>query len=127
MMDFTYFSIEGQIYPSSCVASWMGFNNEFEAGTKARVMILPKDAFGNNVSKNNEDPRLHNFTVSAVYANGSIANMPDITHLGWNDFGYIILEFIVVKAGDLLLYVGDGNQTLNGSPLPLKVNPGGVS
>ncbi|KAM1923418.1 hypothetical protein ACFX15_021336 [Malus domestica] len=114
----------GQIYPSSCVASWMGFNNEFEAGTKARVMILPKDAFGNNVSKNSEDPRLHNFTVSAVYANGSIANMPDITHLGWNDFGYIILEFIVVKAGDLSLYVGDGNQTLNGSPLPLKVNPG---
>lgn len=117
------------MYPSGCVVSWMGSGYEFEAGTKARVLILPKDAFGNNIniSESSEDPKLHNFTVSAFYTNESIASLPEITHLGWNEIGYIIVEFLVVKAGDLFLYVGGGNETLNGSPLPFKVNPGGVS
>ncbi|PQQ00224.1 hypothetical protein Pyn_26568 [Prunus yedoensis var. nudiflora] len=116
----------GKMYPSGCVVSWMGLGHEFEAGTKARVLILPKDAFGNNIniSESSEDPKLHNFTVSAFYANESIASVPEITHLVWNEFGYIIVEFLVVKAGDLFLYVGGGNETLNGSPLPFKVNPG---
>ncbi|ONI28226.1 hypothetical protein PRUPE_1G132400 [Prunus persica] len=116
----------GKMYPSGCVVSWMGSGHEFEAGTIARVLILPKDAFGNNIniSESSEDPKLHNFTVSAFYANESIASLPEITHLGWNEIGCIIVEFLVVKAGDLFLYVGGGNETLNGSPLPFKVNPG---
>lgn len=118
--------IEGKIYPSVCVASWLGFVHEFEAGAEARVQILPKDAFGNKINETTEDLRVHNFTVSVFHANDSIASVPNITHFGWNQFGYIITEFTVVKAGDLLLHVEGGNQSLNGSPLPFKVNPGGV-
>ena len=121
------FFIEGNIYPSVCVASWLGFVHEFEAGGQARVQILPKDAFGNKINETTEDLRVHNFTVSVFHANDSIASVPNISHFGWNHFCYIIMEFTVVEAGDLLLYVEGGNQSLNGSPLPFKVNPGGVS
>ncbi|XP_024922274.2 protein GAMETE EXPRESSED 2 isoform X2 [Ziziphus jujuba] len=120
-----HFQVEpGKIYPSVCVASWMGYVNEFEAGSKARLLVLPKDAFGNNITNTSEDPSLHNFTVSAFYTNGSIASVPNISYVGWNEYGYIILEFVVVIAGNQFLNVHGGNQTLNGSPLPFKVNPG---
>ncbi|XP_062175751.1 protein GAMETE EXPRESSED 2-like isoform X3 [Alnus glutinosa] len=120
-----HFQVEpGQMYPSVCVASWMNLMNEFDAGTKAAVLILPRDAFGNNISSTTEEPNVHNFTVSAFYANGSIAVVPNITFMGWNEFGYIIIEFITVQAGDLSLHVEGDNETLNGSPLPFKVNPG---
>ncbi|XP_004298140.1 PREDICTED: protein GAMETE EXPRESSED 2-like [Fragaria vesca subsp. vesca] len=114
----------GNIYPSVCVASWLGFVHEFEAGGQARVQILPKDAFGNKINETTEDLRVHNFTVSVFHANDSIASVPNISHFGWNQFGYIIMKFTVVEAGDLLLHVEGGNQSLNGSPLPFKVNPG---
>ncbi|KAJ0035291.1 hypothetical protein Pint_24479 [Pistacia integerrima] len=114
----------GQMYPSVCVASWMGGVNEFEAGTKATLLILPKDAFGNNVSSTSNDSSSFNFTVSVFYANGSFIGMPNVTNMGWNEIGHIIIEFIVSTAGDLSLSVEGGKQTLNGSPLPFKVNPG---
>lgn len=103
----------------------MGLINEFEAGNKARIMILPKDAFGNNVTSTSEELSSFNFTVSALYAYGS-ALTPNITNMGLNEVGYIIIEFILMKAGNFSLHVEAGNQTLNGSPLPFKVNPGDV-
>ncbi|KAF2300171.1 hypothetical protein GH714_010338 [Hevea brasiliensis] len=102
----------------------MGFLNEFEAGERATVFIAPRDAFGNNVSSTREELHPYNFTLCALYANGSLANVLNITHIGWNELGFINIEFIVAKAGNLLLHVKGGNQTLNGCPLPLKVNPG---
>ncbi|KAL5539922.1 hypothetical protein UlMin_043061 [Ulmus minor] len=114
----------GRIYPSVCVASWMDYNTEFEAGTRAGIRILPKDAYGNIFNSTSEDPSKYNFTLSALYENGSVASMPNITHTAWNGFGYIIIEFIVVEAGNLFLLVQGGNQTLIGSPLPIKVTPG---
>lgn len=98
--------------------------NEFDAGIKATVLILPKDAFGNNISSFSEELNLHNFTGSSLYVNGSIASVPNITFMGWNELGYILIEFIVVQAGDLSLRVVCDNETLNGSPLPFNVNPG---
>lgn len=89
-------------------------------------MIVPRDAFGNNVTSTGQELRPFNFTVSELYENGSIVNVPDITHIGWNEFGQIILEFIATKSGNLLLHVEGGNQTLNGCPLMYKVNPGDV-
>ncbi|XP_035539141.1 protein GAMETE EXPRESSED 2 isoform X2 [Juglans regia] len=120
-----HFQVEpGQLYPSACVASWMNLMNEFEAGTRAIILILLKDAFGNNISSTGEDPSLYNFTVSSLYVNGSVASVPNISFMGSNELGYIIIEFIVVQAGDLLLRVEGDNETLRGSPLPFKVNPG---
>ena len=116
--------VEGGIYPSVCLASWMGCINEFEAGARARVQILAKDAFGNNVTSTGEDPNSHNFNVSALYANGSIADSLNITHIGWDGFCYISIEFIVVKAGNFFLLVQGGNKTVSGTPLSFKVNPG---
>ncbi|KAJ9189231.1 hypothetical protein P3X46_000548, partial [Hevea brasiliensis] len=117
-------TVPGKIYPSVCIASWMGFLNEFEAGERATVFIAPRDAFGNNVSSTREELHPYNFTLCALYANGSLANVLNITHIGWNELGFINIEFIVAKAGNLLLHVKGGNQTLNGCPLALKVNPG---
>ncbi|KAJ6908539.1 hypothetical protein NC651_018821 [Populus alba x Populus x berolinensis] len=116
----------GKIYASACIASWRDLENEFEAGAKATVLIVPRDAFGNNVTSTGQELRPFNFTVSELYENGSIANVPDITHIGWNECGQIILEFIATKSGNLLLHVEGGNQTLNGCPLLYKVNPGPV-
>ncbi|XP_044498159.1 protein GAMETE EXPRESSED 2-like isoform X2 [Mangifera indica] len=116
----------GQMHPSVSVVSWMGGVNEFEAGTKATLLILPKDAFGNNVSSTSKEPSSFNFIVSVCQANGSFINMPNVTNVGWNEAGYIVLEFIASIAGDLSLRMEGGNQTLNGSPLPFKVNPGAL-
>ncbi|KAL1181593.1 hypothetical protein V6Z11_A02G060200, partial [Gossypium hirsutum] len=120
-----HFTVEsGPIYPSASVASWLGFLNEFEAGSKAPVLILPKDAFGNNVTSIDEELSSYNISVTALHENGSIACLLNITSTAWNEFGYIIVEFIAVKAGKFLLNIQGANQTLNGSPLPFKVNPG---
>ncbi|GAV64153.1 Filamin domain-containing protein [Cephalotus follicularis] len=119
-----YNVIPGRMFTSVCVASWMGLINEFEAGTKATLLILPKDAFGNNISLAGGEPTSYNFTVSALYENGSVANMPNITYIGWKNFGYIVMEFVVEKAGKLLLIVEGENQTLIGSPLLFEVTPG---
>lgn len=112
------------MYPSASVASWLGFLNEFEAGSKAPVLILPKDAFGNNVTSTDKELSSYNLSVTALHENGSIACLLNITSTAWNEFGYIIVEFIAVKAGKFLLNIQGANQTLNGSPLPFKVNPG---
>ncbi|KAJ4826072.1 hypothetical protein Tsubulata_041704 [Turnera subulata] len=92
----------------------------FEAGAKASVVIAPRDAFGNNVSPTGEELNTYNFTVVALYENGSIASVPNTTQPRWDEFGNIVIEVFVAKAGNLLLQVEGGNQTLNGSPLPLK-------
>ncbi|XP_038723252.1 protein GAMETE EXPRESSED 2 isoform X1 [Tripterygium wilfordii] len=114
----------GPIYPSVCVASWMGLANEFEVGAKATILILPKDAFGNNALPTGEELNSYNFMLRAHYLNGSIASVPNITYVGWNEVGNILIDFIMVKSGDLLMHVQGGNQSLNGSPLTFKVNPG---
>ncbi|XP_057957884.1 protein GAMETE EXPRESSED 2 [Malania oleifera] len=117
-------ALPGQMYPSASVASWKGLVNEFIAGAKATVLILPKDAFGNNISTNSKEPNSSIFEVSAFYGNGSSANMLNVTFLGWNKFGYVSIELKMFTTGTFLLHVVGGNQTLNGSPLPFKVNPG---
>ncbi|KAJ8770463.1 hypothetical protein K2173_017954 [Erythroxylum novogranatense] len=116
--------IPGRIHPSVCIAYWLGLMNQFEAGDKATVVIAPRDAFGNNVSSSWEDLNPYNFTVSAVFANGSFADAPNVTHMGWNELGNIVIEFIAAKAGTLLLSVNGGNHSLNGSPLPFIVYAG---
>lgn len=122
----SYYTIVGNMYPSACVASWKGLKNEFEAGGKATIMILLKDAFGNKISKSTEVSYLPDFNLSVLYENGSIASALNISNMGWNEFDYMIFEFIVTKAGNFSLCVEGGNQTMNGSPLSLKVNPGCV-
>lgn len=114
------------MYPSVCVASWKGMKYEFEAGSKATIMVLLKDSFGNSISKTTEVSYLPDFKLSMLNKNGSIASEPGISNMGWNEFDYIVIEFIVTKAGNFSLRIEGGNQTLNGSPLPLKVNPGCV-
>ncbi|XP_042475606.1 protein GAMETE EXPRESSED 2 [Macadamia integrifolia] len=116
--------LAGRMYPSVSVASWGNLVNEFAAGMRATVLILPKDAFGNNISSASEEPGSYTFTLSAFYENGSLASVLNITYMGWNEFGYVGVEFIAVTSGSFLLDVAVGNQTLSGSPLPFKVNPG---
>lgn len=118
--------IIGPFFPSVSVASWMGLAHEFVAGAKATLLILPKDAFGNNISSTSREPDYYNFTVFASYLNGSIASVPNITYMGWNEFGYVSIEFIATKSGSLLLNVAGGNKTLTGSPLTFNVNPGNL-
>ncbi|MCL7043189.1 hypothetical protein MKW94_012348 [Papaver nudicaule] len=116
----------GRMHPSVSVASWRGLVNEFVAGTKASVLILPKDAFGNNISSTTEEPNSYRFIVSAFYDNGTFLSFLNVTYLGWNGFGYVSIEFIASTTGNLLLHIEGENQTLNGCPLPFKVKPGSV-
>ncbi|CAI8590125.1 unnamed protein product [Vicia faba] len=120
-----HFQVEpGNMYPSVCIASWKGMKYEFEAGSKATIMVLLKDAFGNGISKTTQVSYMPDFKLHVLSKNGSVANEPDISNMAWNEFDYIVIEFVVTKAGNFSLHVEGGNQTLNGSPLPLKVNPG---
>jgi hypothetical protein len=117
---------EGNMYPSVCVASWKGMKYEFEAGSKATIMVLLKDAFGNGISETTQVSYMPDFKLSMLSENGSVASEPDISNMGWNEFDYIVFEFVATKSGNFSMHIEGGNQTLNGSPLPLKVNPGFV-
>ncbi|KAG4957145.1 hypothetical protein JHK85_043525 [Glycine max] len=122
-----HFQVEpGNMYPSLCVASWKGVRHEFEAGSKATIMVLLKDAFGNSISQTAEVSYLPDFKLYVLHENGSVASAPDISNIGWNEFDYVVIEFVVTIAGKFSLSLEGGNQTLNGSPLPLKVNPGTI-
>ncbi|ESQ32377.1 hypothetical protein EUTSA_v10005444mg, partial [Eutrema salsugineum] len=114
----------GLMYPSVCVVSWMGLANVFEAGMNASILILPKDAFGNNISFSGKETELQGFSLSLLYENGSIAGDLNITHTRWIESGYISIEFVLVTSGKFLLLVERESQTLNGVPLPLEVNSG---
>lgn len=119
---------EGKIYPSASVVSWRNGVSEFAAGMKASLMILPRDAFGNNISSESESDQglnSYNFTFSISTFNGSVATILNFTNKGWGDIsGYLVAEFIVATAGTLLLNIKGDNQTLSGSPLIFIVNPG---
>ncbi|KAL3505706.1 hypothetical protein ACH5RR_031088 [Cinchona calisaya] len=114
----------GKMYPAAGIVSWMDGVSEFVAGSKAKVLILPKDAFGNNVSSGTEGSDSYNFSLLATSLNGSVVGVVMIPEKGGNQLDYVGIEFVVATSGDLLLHVQVDNQTLNGSPLPLKVNPG---
>lgn len=112
------------MYPSVCVVSWMGLTNVFEAGMNASILILPNDAFGNNISFSGKEMEFQGFSLSLLNENGSIAGMLNITHIRWIESGYISIEFFLVTSGKFLLLVEKDSQTLNGGPLPLEVNSG---
>ncbi|XP_073117984.1 protein GAMETE EXPRESSED 2 isoform X2 [Elaeis guineensis] len=120
-----HFSVTaGHTYPSACMASWGNLSNEFVAGTKAYLFVLLKDAFGNSISSGNDGPSKDYFVLSASYENGSTVNVLDVRYNGWNDVGYVGLEFVPTIAGSFLLHVYADNRTLSGSPLPFMVKPG---
>ncbi|KAL2229739.1 UNVERIFIED_CONTAM: Protein GAMETE EXPRESSED 2 [Sesamum indicum] len=114
----------GRMYPAAGILSWLDGLDEFIAGTEAELLILPKDAFGNNVSSASEGQIPYNFTLFASTLNGLPTNILNITQKGWNQQGYICIGFVAATAGRLLLHVQVENQTLNDPPLPFKVNPG---
>ncbi|KAJ0232276.1 Protein GAMETE EXPRESSED 2 [Hirschfeldia incana] len=120
-----HFEVEpGSMHPSVCVVSWMGLNNVFEAGMNASILILPMDAFGNNLSFSGKETELQGFSLSLLDENGSFATIFNTTHIRWMESGYISIEFVLVTAGKFSLLVEKESQTLNGVPLPLEVNSG---
>nr|XP_027120821.1 protein GAMETE EXPRESSED 2-like [Coffea arabica] len=114
----------GKMYLAAGIVLWMDGANEFVAGTKATILILPKDAFGNNVSSISKGSESYSFWLSATSLDGSAADVLNITDKGWNQLGYLSIEFVVASSGNLLLHVREKNQTLTGSPLPFKVKTG---
>ncbi|KAK9136848.1 hypothetical protein Sjap_007442 [Stephania japonica] len=116
--------LPGRMYPSASTVSWRDLVHEFVAGERAAILILPKDAFGNNISMASAEPNSYKFTVSLLYENGSIGSLPSLSYMGWTGFGYVGIEFIAAMAGNFLLRIEGQNQSLNGSPLPFQVKPG---
>ena len=112
------------MHPAASIVSWMDYVNEFEAGTRALVLILPNDAFGNSIPSTNAELNSDIFDVSESFINSTAANVLTVACLGFNNHGYLRIEFIASSAGDLLLHVKRHNQTLRGSPLPFTVHPG---
>lgn len=114
----------GPMYPSVSFVSWMGLVHEFDAGAKAALLVLLKDAFGNNITSSNKMLDLYNFTIPTFHGNGSLAVMQNISTVNWNEFGYIVIEFMAAMAGNFSLQVLIRGQNIDGSPLPYRVNPG---
>lgn len=102
----------------------MGLTNVFEAGMNASILILPKDAFGNNLSFSGKEMDLQGFSLSLLNENGSSASVLNITHIRWIESGYISIEFVLVTSGKFLLLAERETQTLDGVTLPLQVNSG---
>lgn len=80
-----------------CVVSWMGLNNVFEAGMNASILIVPIDAFGNNISFSGKEMELHGFSLSLHNENGSFATILNTTHIRWNESGYVSIEFVSLE------------------------------
>ncbi|KAL1548471.1 protein GAMETE EXPRESSED 2 [Salvia divinorum] len=114
----------GKMYPAAGILSWGDGADEFVAGLRAQVFILPRDAFGNKVTSTSEGSGLYTFSLSATTLDGIPATLLDTSFKGWNQQQQLCLEFIAVTAGSLLLHVEIENQTLHGSPLPFTVHPG---
>ncbi|XP_057772111.1 protein GAMETE EXPRESSED 2 isoform X2 [Salvia miltiorrhiza] len=114
----------GKMYPAAGMLWWGDEADEFTAGTRAQVLILPKDAFGNDVSSSSEGSRDYTFSLSATTSDGIPATLLNASLQGWNQQQHLCLEFTAATAGTLLLQVQIENQTLHESPLPFMVNPG---
>ena len=71
--------------------------SEFTVGSIARIFIVPRDAFGNNVTSIGEDLTPHNFTISVVYGKGSLDNVPNITSISWNQSDSSLSSFLLKK------------------------------
>ncbi|CAO2817709.1 unnamed protein product [Amaranthus hypochondriacus] len=121
-----FFVNPGPMHPAASIVSWMDYVNEFEAGTRVMVLILPNDAFGNSIPSTNAELNSDIFDVSESFINSTAANVLAVACLGFNNHGYLRIEFIASSVGDLLLHVKRHNQTLRGSPLPFTVHPGPV-
>lgn len=113
------------MYPAAGILSSGDGADEFVAGTRAEVFILPRDAFGNEVTSTSEGSRLYTFSLSATTSGGIPATLLNTSFKGWNQQQHLCLEFVAVTAGSLLLHVEIENQTLHGLPLPFIVHPGG--
>lgn len=120
----TYHVTPAPIYEPAGIVSWMGQVQDCVAGSKLTLLILPTDAFGNNVTVESEGQNIYNFDVFATHLNGSSVTLLDVSNKGWNEFGYVSVEFVVVTAGHLLVHVKHKSVSLNGSPLRLTVQPG---
>ncbi|CAI9089753.1 OLC1v1024385C1 [Oldenlandia corymbosa var. corymbosa] len=118
--------IPGKMYPGAGIVSWMGGVNEFVAGDIATILILPRDAFGNNISSEAEKTNFDDFSVSSTTLNGSVVSTLNIKDKGWTNFGYLRFEFVVATSGNLLLQVQVQNQSLIGVPMPFRVIPGAL-
>ncbi|XP_052620731.1 protein GAMETE EXPRESSED 2 isoform X1 [Lactuca sativa] len=111
------------IYKPAGTVSWRGEGNHFVAGTTAKIMVLPKDAFGNNATRKSEGSNVI-FDIYATTEEGEDATVLDVSQNGWNTFGGLSTNFIAATSGNLLLHVKDKNQHLIGSPLTFMVDPG---
>ncbi|KAK7400936.1 hypothetical protein VNO78_12245 [Psophocarpus tetragonolobus] len=76
--DSLHFQVEpGNMYPSVCVASWKGVRHEYEAGSKAAIIVLLKDAFGNSISNTIQVsylPDFNKFIVSLSIINNKLCH-----------------------------------------------------
>ncbi|GJY30420.1 protein gamete expressed 2 isoform X1 [Tanacetum coccineum] len=122
-----YFATPGEIYELGGIVSWMGPMDNFIAGMTATVLILPKDAFSNNVTSESEGQKdFYDFEFSANFDDGSYVDPGKANYKGWNKFGYLAYEFVIVTSGTHLLHVKHKNKSLIGSPLRLEVRPGAL-
>ncbi|KAJ4761187.1 Protein GAMETE EXPRESSED 2 [Rhynchospora pubera] len=113
----------GQIYPSGCIASWVGDSTAL-AGTKASILILPTDGFGNKLATGTLELTNQYFDLSISYENGSSVVLEDLIYQGWNEEGCIRLDFMLTVSGSFLVHVLGDKMKLRNSPLPLVIKPG---
>ncbi|GJM98755.1 hypothetical protein PR202_ga15792 [Eleusine coracana subsp. coracana] len=111
------------VHPAASPVSWM-FEDWHEAGAKAYVAVVPRDAFGNAVPRGTDVPVDGYFGVSGSYVNGSAVEFLDFHFNGWTDNGCLSFDFGQTLAGEFLVHVLGNNTELRGSPLLLTVKPG---
>ena len=82
----------------------------------------------NTVTSESEGQKdFYDFQFSANFDDGSYVDPGKANYKGWNEFGYLSYEFVIVTSGIHLLHVKHKNKSLIGSPLRLEVGPGDLS
>ncbi|KAK3133375.1 hypothetical protein QOZ80_6AG0535730 [Eleusine coracana subsp. coracana] len=112
------------LHPAASPVSWMFVEDSHEAGAKAYVAVVPRDAFGNAIPPGTDVPIDGYFGVSGSYVNGSSVEFLDFHFNGWTDNGCLSFDFGHTLAGEFLVHVLGNNTELRDSPLLLTVKPG---
>ncbi|KAG1364414.1 protein GAMETE EXPRESSED 2 [Cocos nucifera] len=118
---FSYLEGDPAFWNISFIPMWAG---KFTAVITEDHLGISDSTLHFSVTAGNDGPSKDYFVLSASYENGSTVNVLDVRYNGWNDVGYVGLEFVPTIAGSFLLHVYADNRTLSGSPLPFMVKPG---
>lgn len=118
--------MKGPVSIVQCEGYWLNGARLYTPDDHIILNVLLRDAYMNNITASVESSWFVNFTVTIRRINGT-EYITDIEVAVQQDSGYETVAFSNKMAGDFLLYVGENNLSIKGSPFSYRVDPGPIS